>query len=302
MSLKDKLDEIDQLQQAIEKHGKLDADVLKKVNYKFRLEWNYYSNRMEGNTLTMEETKTVMVNQLDVRGKPLKDVLEMKGHDDVVRNILQIGKGELNISETRVKDLHTGIMYGEGENAKEKIGRWKTVNNHIINLRSEKFDFTDQADVATEMHGLINWINAEKEKIQRKSTKATHPVLLAFQFHLKYLTIHPFYDGNGRTARILTNLILISYGFPPIYIKDGAESEKYYSYLSETQAYGADETLLFGLLADSLIRSLNIVLNAAEGKEIDEPDDIDKRIALLTKELSVKQIVNSIKSNETIYN
>ncbi|HEV3414743.1 MAG TPA: Fic family protein [Puia sp.] len=293
MSFREKIAEIDRLQQSIEQHGKLGWALLQKINYKFRLDWNYYSNRMEGNTLTLDETKSVMIGNINVHNKPLKDVMEMKGHDEVVQMILKMGKGELNISESRIKQLHEEIMYEESPTEKAKISEWKTQSNHMINYREEKFDFTDPAEVKEKMHVLVNWVNAEKEKIETKKKGALHPVELAFEFHLRYLTIHPFYDGNGRTARILTNLILISYGYPPIYIKDN-EKQFYYRYLADVQGYGAGKNLLFELMSDYLVRSLNLVADAIAGKEIEEPEDLDKKIQLLERELSAFDPSNEV--------
>src|SRR5689334_15305184 len=124
MSYREKRDQIDQLQQKINAYGELSSEVKKKINYKFRLDWNYYSNTMEGNTLTIDETRSVMVGNITVDGKPIKDVLEMKGHDEVIANILKIGKGELRISEKRILDIHKGIMHEEDESNKKKIGKW----------------------------------------------------------------------------------------------------------------------------------------------------------------------------------
>ncbi|HXB35902.1 MAG TPA: Fic family protein [Puia sp.] len=294
MFFREKISEIDRLQQSIQEHGKLGRDLLQKINYKFRLDWNYYSNRMEGNTLTLDETKSVMIGNINVHNKPLKDVMEMKGHDEAVQAILKMGKGELNISEGRIKDLHKEIMYEESPTEKAKLGEWKKQPNHVINYRDEKFDFTDPPEVKEEMHALVNWVNAEKEKIDGKKKGALHPVELAFEFHLRYLTIHPFYDGNGRTGRILTNLILISYGYPPIYIKDN-EKQSYYRYLADVQGYGADKNLLFELMSDYLVRSLKLVADAIAGKEIEEPEDLDKKIQLLERELSAFDPSNEVK-------
>src|SRR3984957_21272437 len=97
MELKELLTRIDELQAQIQAKGKLDDETLKKINYKFRLDWNYNSNVMEGNSLTRSETRSVMIDNITIEGKPLKDVLEMRGHDNVVTEILQIGKGEMNL-------------------------------------------------------------------------------------------------------------------------------------------------------------------------------------------------------------
>lgn len=296
MSFQDTLKQIDQLQYKIEAYGKFNYDMLNKINYKFRLDWNYYSNRMEGNTLTIEETKSVMIGNINVRNKPIKDVMEMKGHDEAIQTILKMGKGELNISESRIKELHNAIMHEDTPSEKEKIGKWKTQNNHIYNYKDEKFDFADLSEVPDRMHELINWLNAEKDKINHHKKDAIHPVQLAFEFHLKYLTIHPFYDGNGRTGRILTNLILISYGYPPVYIKEN-DKKVYYRTLADVQAYGADPFLLYDIMADYLVRSLNIVIDALEGREIEEPEDLDKKLQLLEAELNIIDPEDEIKQH-----
>ena len=91
MSFEQKLLQIDELQQKINSYGKLPDALVKKINYKFRLEWNYTSNSMEGNTLTREETRSVMIGNITVDNKPIKDILEIKGHDEIINTILKIG-------------------------------------------------------------------------------------------------------------------------------------------------------------------------------------------------------------------
>lgn len=298
MSVKEKIQIIDHLKKQIEDYGPIEAQILRKINYKLRLEWNYTSNSMEGNTLTVEETRGVMMNNITVTDKPLKDVLEVKGHDKVISDILKIGKGELNISESRIREIHKGIMYEDDIVLKDKIGKWKTQENYITNYKSERFDFVAAADVAEKMHQLINWLNNEKEKIDRKAKDAISPVLVAFKFHLEYLTIHPFYDGNGRTARILTNLILIAYGFPPIYIK-AKEKEAYYRYIADVQAYGGSPELFYEFMADRLIRSMQLILDAIEGKDIEEEEDVLKDLELLKKRVLSEEVVT--KSPALVY-
>lgn len=284
MNLADRLAAIDDLAAQIAAHGPLPDAVRKRVDYKLRLEWNYHSNSMEGNSLTKEETRSVMVNNITVEGKPLKDVLEMRGHDGVVQDIMKMGRGELRLSESRIRDVHRAIMNEESPEQAAKIGKWKTGDNYALNYRSERFDYAPHAEVPERMHTLINWLNAEGEKIARDVEDALHPVLLALKFHLDYVSIHPFYDGNGRTARIFTNLILAAYGYPPMYVKTD-ERETYYQYLADVQAYDAPPDLLFDFMAGLVERSLRIVLDAVEGREIEEMGDLNKKLALLKKRL-----------------
>lgn len=275
------IEEIEALKQQIDSHGKFPEGVLKKINYKFRLDWNYYSNRMEGGTLTRDETRSVMVGNISVEGKPLKDVLEMNGHDEVVRDILRMGTGKKRLSEKRIKEVHKAIIKEEDDHEKkQEIGKWKSRPNEIINYKNEKILFTQPGDVAEEMHDLLNRVNSDLDAFFKGSKAAKHPLFIAVDFHLDYVSIHPFFDGNGRTARIFTNLILISCGYPPIIIKDD-EKEGYYQTLADIQAYKGSPDLFYRLMGKRLKNSLQLMLDAIEGKDIEEPDDIKKRLELL---------------------
>ncbi len=268
MSFKEKLQQIDELQDAINVYGKIPVDVLKKINYKFRLEWNYTSNSMEGNSLTRSETRSVMVGNITVDGKPLKDILEIKGHDEVIVDILRIGKGELNISERRIREIHKVIMNEDDPAKRDMPGNWKKVNNYLYSYKKERIDFAPPEDVPVLMHDLVNKLNAAQEKISRGDKDSVHPLVLASRFHLDFVTIHPFYDGNGRMSRILSNMILIANGYPPFYIKE-SERLAYYQYLGDIQAYGGNTDLFYDYMAGLLLRSLQIQLDAIAGKDID---------------------------------
>jgi len=284
MNYLEKLQQIDNLQANILAQGPIPAEQLNKINYKLRLEWNYTSNNIEGNTLSKRETRTVMVGLIDVNDKPIKDVMEIRNHDKVVSTIMKIGKGELNISESRIREIHRGIMYEEDAEKQKQIGQWKNTDNYLYNAQGERFDFISHLDVKDHIHRLVNWVNTEKEKIAYNKKDAIHPIILAFKFHIDYLTIHPFYDGNGRTARILSNLILISYGYPPLYINEN-EKQAYHSYLTDIQSYGGGPDLFYEFMAGLLLRSVQFVIDAVEGKEIEEDDDIDKEISLFKQSL-----------------
>lgn len=300
MSFEQKLAQIDELQERIGSYGQLADEMLKKINYKFRLEWNYTSNSMEGNSLTKSETRSVMTGNITVNGKPIKDVLEVKGHDEVISTIMKMGKGGLNLSERRIKEIHAGIMHEEDPEKKAQIGQWKKENNYLYNYKNERFDFVAPEEVTERMHLLINWLNTEKEKIARNDKGALHPVALALQFNLDYISIHPFYDGNGRTSRILTNLILIAYGYPPLYIKEN-ERAIYYQYLGDIQGYGGAPDVFYEYMAGLIIRSQELVLDAIAGKSIEEPDDIDKDITLYIKGLPAESVPGIQKSDDVIY-
>ena len=283
MGLQQKLKEIDTLKNKIDSFGELSDAIKKKINYKFRLDWNYYSNRMEGGTLTRQETRGVMVGNITVDGKPIKDVMEMNGHDQVVLEVLRMGQGEARISESRIKEIHKAIIsVVDNPEATKLVGNWKETPNEIVNYKGEKFDFVAPKEVPDAIHDLLNKTNAALDKVEVDKKDAKHPLFIACDFHLDYVAIHPFFDGNGRTARILFNTILIACGYPPVIIND-IEKDKYYRILGDIQAYGGNPDLFYEQIASLLIQSLNLVIDAAEGREIEEKDDLDKRLDLLKK-------------------
>jgi Fic family protein len=261
------LQTIEKLKADIAALGPFSDAVLRRLEYHFRLECNYFSNRQEGGTLSKRETRTVMIGVITVENKPLKDIQEMKGHDDVMQEILRIGQNQSRISEKRIKDIHRSIIAEENPEKKTQVGNWKTGYNEIINSKGEKFGFLPPDEVPYAMHHLLNWLNAEWDKIERKSKTALHPALLAFEFHHRFLAIHPFYDGNGRTARLLSNLILTAHSYPPFYITD-EEKDTYNLYLSEIQGYGAVPDLFVEFMCKLLIRSLQVSLQVIEEAEI----------------------------------
>lgn len=148
------------------------------------------------------------------------------------------------------------------------------------------------------MHDLLNKTNAAIDAIQQKKKPALaadrdspHPIDVALQFHLDYVLIHPFYDGNGRTARILTNLLLISFGYPPFWVKTN-ERNIYNQYIADIQGYGGKADLFFDFAAGLILRSQQLLLDAIEGKDIEEPEDLDKKIALLKNKLGEEKEVS----------
>ena len=136
MNLVQNLEKIELYRLQIEAYGNLSTDVLKQINYKFRLDWNYYSNSMEGNTLTEAETRSVMINNITVSGKPIKDVLEMQGHDNVITEILKIGKSQTRLSEKRIKEIHKAIMREDDPDKQKDIGVWKKEGNYLYNYKN----------------------------------------------------------------------------------------------------------------------------------------------------------------------
>jgi len=300
MSLEKKIKIIDTLKEQIDAHGKFSDELLKRINYRFRLDLNFYSNSIEGNTLTRFETKSVMTGNITIEGKPLKDLLEMKKHDQVVQDILKMGKGELNLSEKRIKEVHAAIMYEEDPEKSKLLGKWKPYINEVITYRGEKYAFTSPDEVPEAMHKLVDWLNAESDKIKKGRKDALHPAIVAFEFHLRYVTIHPFYDGNGRTARLFMNIILVAFGYPPVVVKE-SDKANYNQYLADVQCYEGNREVFYNLMLNLLERSLLLVQTAIEGGSIEHEDDLDKEIKLFISDIKNENAVTERNTHQNVF-
>lgn len=138
------------------------------------------------------------------------------------------------------------------------------------------------------------------DKIHANKKDAPHPLLLTFEFHERFLTIHPFADGNGRTARLLHNLLLVSLGYPPVWVSDGAEKDAYNRYLGDIQSYGGSPDLLYTFMAGLVERSLQIMLDVLEGRDIEDIDDWKKAVLLFKNEQPQADAIQVLRSTESI--
>lgn len=286
MILNELIKEIDKRKMQLESYGELSDDVKKILWDKIRLEWNYHSNAIEGNQLTLGETKSLLLYGLTAKGKHVKDILDMKGHEKGLQRLYSIAGKEVNITEKVIKELHAIIMsdpYEENEGVPP--GEYKNVPNEVIISETEgKLEFTMPEKVVEEMNTLVNWLgNALKPPKRQKKKYDIHPLIIAARFHLDFVLIHPFADGNGRMSRILMNLILMQCGFPPVVIKV-EDRNNYINALNRARNEGIE--IFAEFVGENMLRSLDMYINAAEGKSIDEPSDIDKQIAVLTTRLA----------------
>lgn len=186
-------------------------------------------------------------------------------------------------------------MYEEYEEKIRLVGEWKEEPNEIINYRDEKIEFASPEDVPEKMHDILNKVNAHLDRFFEENEKL-HPLLFISDFHIDYVTIHPFYDGNGRTARLLTNLLFVSCGYPPIIIKEEHEKQ-YHQLLADIQAYGGKRDFFYQFIGERLLDSQTIVADAIEGKELIESYDLDKEIELFKQKQRPLQNPKIIEKN-----
>ncbi|MDH5382771.1 MAG: Fic family protein [Cyclobacteriaceae bacterium] len=303
MTLKETLNIIQQLNTELDTLRPISPEQEKVIMDKFRLDWNFNSNHLEGNLLTFGETKALLLHGITAQGKPLKDHLEIKGHNEAIKYIEEVVKKERPLTETFIREIHEMILKEpykvdsitpDGKPVKRmiQIGQYKTVPNHVKTKTGEIFRFASPEETPAKMAELMEWLRNELQK------KNKIPVLIAAEFHYRFILIHPFDDGNGRLARILMNFLLMMMGHPPVIIK----TEKKIEYFKALQLADSGNLEFFiNYIAKQLIWSLEIMLKGAKGESIEESDDIDKKIELVKSQLAKENISTLKKSAATIY-
>lgn len=263
--------------------------VLAQVRQKLRIDSNYHSNAIEGNSLTLGETRNLILRGLTARGKPMRDHLDIEGHDAAVKATEEVVRDEQQLTEVFVRNLHqillkepykTDAVTSEGRRVKRTVtvGDYKTVPNNVVTTTGEVRYFTPPEQVKQELSDLLDWY---REQEQAKE----HPVIVAATFHYRMVRIHPFDDGNGRMARLLMNMILMKHGYTVALIRRKNRDE----YIRELEQVDREDDLsqFISFVANSCEYSLEIHLRAARGESIDDlDDDIDREIALFKRSLA----------------
>jgi Fic family protein len=267
---------------------------------KIRLEWNYHSNHLEGNTLTYSETQLLLIFDKTTGDHDFRDLEEMRNHDVALKLVVDEAKDlERPLTESFIRKLNEIILvrpfWKEAITPdKQKtqkliqIGVYKTSPNSVLLPSGETFEYASPEETPVLMNELIEWYRKESENPE------THPLFLAALFHYRFIRIHPFDDGNGRIARLIMNYVLMRKGFPPVIIR----SEDKANYLfALRKADSGDLEAFVQYVGEQLIRALQLSIKAAKGESIDELGDIDKELALLKAKMNLIED-NKIKKNQ----
>ena len=284
------IEAITQLKEELDCLRPLPSEVLARVEQKLRLEANYNSNAIEGNTLTYGETRSLILHGLTAHGKPMRDHLDIEGHDDAVKAITAAVENHEELTEAFIRNLHLILLKEPYETEAEtpdgtrikrtiSVGDYKTVSNNVRTSTGEIYYFTPPEQVKPAMSDLIDWYREMERTGER-------PIVIAATFHYRFVRIHPFDDGNGRMARLLMNMILIRHGYTVALIR--LESREDYLNHLERADRSEDLTEFIDFIASSCEYSLNLYLKAAHGESIEDVDDIDKEIALFKRSLVTK--------------
>ena len=216
------LKEVDVQKEQLSALRPLPEEALKKIQDALDIEYTYESNRIEGNTLTLQETALVVNEGVTISGKSMREHLEAINHAEAISYIKDIAKQDIEISERTIKEIHALILHGID---RENAGRYRNVpvmisgsthmppQPYLIGKQMEDF--------------ILRFKQMEEEKV--------HPVLIAAYLHDELVRIHPFIDGNGRTSRLLMNLYLLRHGYVIITLKGSNDAKvNYYKALEKS--------------------------------------------------------------------
>lgn len=219
--------------------------VLQNIKDAFFIEWTYNSNSIEGNTLTLRETQMVLQEGITVKGKSLKEHFEAKNHEFAIHKLYELVHEGYILKTKDILTLH-GLVLRTIEDA--YAGR---LRNAGVRISGANFVPPNARKVSDYLDSLVHYINTNPQGL--------NPIELATVFHHKFVWIHPFFDGNGRTVRLVMNLLLMRHGFPPAIILTN-DSAKYYTALNQANN-GSYEKLML-LMSQASERTLNIYLSA----------------------------------------
>jgi Fic family protein len=242
VNLKKSIFRIDALQADWNAKKPLDETQLTKMMEYFKMKYTYDSNRIEGNTLSFQETHLVVNEGITIGGKSMKDHLEAINHAEAVDFITQMIKTNEPLNQRTLLDLHTLVVKGI---EKEGAGRY----------RDKQVMISGSAHMPPEPF-LVNQLMEDYFIHYNRQRGVMHPVILAAEMHERLVTIHPFVDGNGRTARLIMNLILLSNGFTIANIKGDLKVRlRYYQALESVQVNN-DSTTFYTLICEEVEKSL----------------------------------------------
>jgi len=241
-----KLSEIDILKKELDSCRPLNEMQVKSLKNYYDIELTYNSNAIEGSTIDYNETKIILLDGITIGGKSTREHLETINHKESIDYIEEIAKQETKeITRVDVLGIHRIILTGiDTQNA----GKYRAYEVYVKKGDGSRFYFPNPAQVPNLMDDFFFWL---------KENSAMHPVLLSAEAHYRLVSIHPFIDGNGRTARLLMNLILLQNGYTPAVIKM-ADRKKYIEAIETARTNNMTD--FYNLILDAEKESLEVYL------------------------------------------
>lgn len=207
----------------------LDPDLQEALLIQLRDLWTHTSTAIEGNTLTLGETAFVLSEGLTVSGKPLKDHQEVVGHARAIELVYGLVKANRPLSEADLFALHAAVQTERIFDAYKPVGRWKVEPNSTVMVVDDEqiiFEYAAPGDVPGLMQKWFALFERYWAAPQMRREVSRDEALTAYaHIHVAFVRIHPFWDGNGRLARLVANIPVIRSGFPPIIIPKQGRQE-----------------------------------------------------------------------------
>jgi len=235
--------EVDELKKQLDNLRPLPKAQLLKLYEYYKIDYTFNSNKIEGNTLTLRETALVVEKGFTISGKSMHEHLEAINHAEAVDLITEFVDNKIEFNEYYLKQIHALVLRGID---KENAGKYRSINVRISgaeHIPPEPFMLTKL------MEDYFIFYETNKSKL--------HPILLAAEMHERLVNIHPFIDGNGRTSRLVMNLILLQNGYTITSINaEKSNRLKYYQALEEA-AINKDKQAFIEFVLNSVKNSLN---------------------------------------------
>ncbi|MFN4235086.1 MAG: Fic family protein [Bacteroidia bacterium] len=239
------------IERIVQKKQKLDAKrplpmmALERIREDLFIEWSYNSTNIEGNTLNLNETRLVLQEGITIKGKTLREHLEVSNHHEAIEFVEQLVKEKSEINERSVLKIHEIVMT---KIQRDFAGIYR---NGMVRIGGANFVPPNPLKVQALMDDFFDFINSNPLQL--------NDIEMAAILHHRFVWIHPFFDGNGRTVRLLMNLYLMQKGFPPAIILAN-DRKKYYDALNKANSGNFEKLML--MICQAIERSLDIYLMA----------------------------------------
>lgn len=241
-----KIEQIEELVLKLNSLRSFTKGELERLSEEFVIEYTYDSNAIEGSTLTLNETAFVLKENITIGEKPLNDHLAAIGHKEAYYYIEELVKNKEPLSEKQILAIHSLVLMDRPQDK----GRYRNLPVSIIGTGAI---LSEPYMIKKHMEELLEWYHSESDlNLLEKITL----------LHLKFATIHPFIDGNGRTGRLMLNLELMKNNLVPINIKNKYKRGYYdaFKVYNENNNY----ELMLDLICDYLIEEITRFIEIKE--------------------------------------
>ena len=256
MSLLEKYAQVDKLKGWLDSFRPLPSAVVAELKQLFDVRFTYNSNAIEGNTLTQSETQLILEKGITVGGKTLREHLEVVGHRDAIGYVESLAQQEKAIGEWEIRQIHSLLLMVID---RAEAGRYRQLD---VKAAGTEYAYPPHYLLPELMAEFVEWLNSD-------TARQLHPVDYAAEAHCRFVGIHPFRDGNGRTGRLLMNLLLLRVGYPVVVISN-AQRVEYIEALVEAQQRNnlvAFQSLILAATQDSLVDVLRVAVTTAENQD-----------------------------------